>query len=110
MSHNEFGRPIRPLCFTPEQDRLLALGYPHLIQLVDGHPDAKKAEKHARDSQMSIDIYFERDIENGMLTESQAQESINDFVIKLRVARFLRTREYDEQREGGCSQVCDPAC
>ncbi|MCA9605048.1 MAG: DUF4132 domain-containing protein [Myxococcales bacterium] len=47
MELNEFGRPIRPICFTPEQDRLLALGYPHLIRLVDGHPDAKKAEKHA---------------------------------------------------------------
>ena len=77
---------------------------------VDRLLEFKKAEKHARDSQMSIDIYFERDIENGMLTESQAQESINDFVIKLRVARFLRTREHDEQHEGGCSQVCDPAC
>ncbi len=43
-----------------------------------------------------FDIYIERDIENGILNEEQAQEIIDDFVMKLRMARHLRTPEYNE--------------
>lgn len=54
-----------------------------------------------------IDVFLQRDIEAGILTEEQAQELVDDFIIKLRIVRFLRTPDYDELFSGDPTWVTE---
>ncbi|MEB3025501.1 MULTISPECIES: formate C-acetyltransferase [unclassified Parvimonas] len=54
-----------------------------------------------------LDIYIKRDIEEGTLTESEAQELIDQFVMKLRMMRHLRTPEYDDLFAGDPTWVTE---
>ncbi len=54
-----------------------------------------------------LDIYIDRDLKKGIITEEQAQEFIDHFVMKLRIVKFMRTKEYNELFSGDPTWVTE---
>ena len=84
----------RPAANAKEAVQWLYFGYLGAIKSQDG-----AAMSLGRTSTF-LDVYFERDLQNGVLTEEEAQEIMDHFVMKLRLVRFLRTPEYNELFSG----------
>ena len=54
-----------------------------------------------------LDIYIERDLKKGLITESEAQEFMDHFIMKLRIVKFMRTKEYNELFSGDPTWVTE---
>ena len=92
---SQYGFDIsKPANSAKEAVQWLYFGYLAAIKSQDG-----AAMSLGRTSTF-LDIYFERDLKNGVITEEEAQEIMDHFVMKLRLVRFLRTPEYNELFSG----------
>lgn len=92
---NKYGFDIsKPASNAKEAVQWLYFGYLAAIK------DQNGAAMSIGRTSTFLDIYLERDIKNGVLTEEQAQEIMDHFVMKLRMVRFLRTPEYNELFSG----------
>ena len=91
----------KPACNAKEATQWLYFGYLAAIKENNG-----AAMSLGRTSTF-LDIYIERDLIDKVITEKEAQEIIDQFVIKLRIARHLRTPEYNELFAGDPTWVTE---
>ncbi len=91
----------RPACTAREAVQWLYFGYLAAVKEQNG------AAMSLGRASTFLDSYFARDLAAGTLSEAQAQEIVDDFVIKLRIVRFLRTPEYDELFAGDPTWVTE---
>ena len=99
---NEYGFDLRrPAETAQEAIQWLYLGYLAAVKEQNG-----AAMSLGRTSTF-LDIYIQRDLDNGVITEEQAQEFIDHFIMKLRMVRFARTPEYNELFTGDPTWVTE---
>ncbi|GGX79732.1 formate acetyltransferase [Streptomyces minutiscleroticus] len=91
----------RPAATAHEAVQWLYLGYLAAVKEQNG-----AAMSLGRTSTF-LDVYLRRDLDDGVIDESRAQELVDDFVIKLRIVRFLRTPEYDALFSGDPTWVTE---
>ena len=91
---------------NPAKDAREAIQFTYFGYLAGVKENNGAAMSFGRNSAF-FDIYISRDIENGVLTEEEAQELIDQLVIKLRLVRHLRTPEYNELFSGDPSWVTE---
>ena len=91
---------------NPAKDAREAIQFTYFGYLAGVKENNGAAMSFGRNSAF-FDIYISRDIENGVLTEEEAQELIDQLVIKLRVVRHLRTPEYNELFSGDPTWVTE---
>ena len=97
-----YGKDIsRPAATAQEAVQALYFGYLAAVKDQNG-----AAMSIGRNSTF-LDIYIERDLKNGVITETEAQELIDQFVMKLRVVKFMRIKEYNELFSGDPTWVTE---
>ena len=98
----EYGKDItRPAANAQEAVQWLYFGYLGAVKEQNG-----AAMSIGRNSTF-LDIYIERDLKRGVLTEEQAQEIIDQFIMKLRIVKFMRIKEYNELFSGDPTWVTE---
>ena len=88
---------------TTAQEAIQALYFGYLAAVKDQNGAAMSIGRNTT----FLDIYIERDLAKGLINEEQAQELIDHFVMKLRIVKFMRTKEYNELFSGDPTWVTE---
>ena len=88
---------------TTAQEAIQAVYFGYLAAVKDQNGAAMSLGR----TSTFLDIYIERDIENGAIDESQAQEMMDHFIMKLRLVKFMRTPDYNELFSGDPTWVTE---
>ncbi|MBQ9124472.1 MAG: formate C-acetyltransferase [Acholeplasmatales bacterium] len=88
---------------TNAKEAIQALYFGYLAAVKDQNGAAMSIGRNST----FLDIYIERDIENGVITEEEAQELIDHFIMKLRIVKFMRIQSYNELFSGDPTWVTE---